>query len=261
VPTTFLVPLDLGAEADRALPVARALADRTGGRLEVVVVTDARTQAAADKDEVRRHAHKEGVVVDAVHLRYEDDAVTGVLAQARESDATLCLASHAYTPVVAALFSSVGADIVRGDAQPLVVVGPNCATAAPVGDRLLACLGGRSDRGVPAVAAAWARELGAKVEVLTAGDGDTAAAYAPAVGAAQLLAREGIDATYDVVGGRPVDAILAAAERAGAGLVVMGPGPRRGRGPALGHIARAVLRRTSRPVLLVPEPSPEPAAP
>jgi hypothetical protein len=59
-PPTILVPLDLGREGDRALPIGRALADRTGGRLEVVVITDTDDAAgmASDEREVRAHARR-----------------------------------------------------------------------------------------------------------------------------------------------------------------------------------------------------------
>lgn len=247
MPTTILVPLDLGREADRALPVARALADRLGCRLDVVVVSDATAEAAADEAEVRAHARAAGVEVDGVHLRYDDDVAAGVLAQAEASDATLCLASHAYPPVVATLAGSVGTALVRRDTGPLVLVGPDCELGTPGGVQLLACVDDHAGGAVAAVAVEWAALLGAKLRALTVDeDGATPAGAHPSVEAAGPISE------WEVVTGRaPEEAILAAARRMGDGLVVMGTSSGR-HGPALGRVGRAVVRNSPRPVLLVP---------
>jgi nucleotide-binding universal stress UspA family protein len=252
---TILVPLDFGPDADRALPVGRSLADAIGGRLDVVVVTSP-YQAEEDEREARWHGQAAGVAIDAVHLRHDDDVAAAIVSQAQAGEATLCLASHAYHPVVAALFSSVSADVAGRDARPLVLVGPECDVAAPAGGQLLACLGGRHDAAVPEVAGEWARALGAKVELLTVDDRAGAPAQAMASAAADLLEEEGVDATWDVVSGpTPADAILAAAERMGSGLVVLGTPAGVPHEHGLGRLARAVVRHSRRPVLLAPGPT------
>ena len=258
MPSTILVPLDFGAEADRALPVGRALADHLGGRLELVVVTDTASQAEADEREARAHARSAGVGVDEVHLRFDDDVAAGLLAQARESDATLCMASHASPRFVDAVAGSVSDQLIRRDLQPLVLVGPHCAPEAPVGADVLACVDGHVAGTVPAVAAQWAPLLGAKVRFLTVADDDsTVDAARPAIDAARSLAG-GVDASWDIVAGpSPERAIIAAAETMRHGLVVVGSSPGRAHGSARGHVARAVVRRSPLPVLLAPQ-QPEP---
>ncbi len=251
--TTILVPLDFGPHADRALPVGRALADAVGGRLEVVVVTGAAVEAHTDESEARWHAAHAGVELDGVHLRYDDDVVAGILAQARTGEATLCLSAHAHHPLVAALYTNVSDGVVGHDVHPLVIVGPACDVTAPVGGRMLACLGGHSDAEVPGVTVTWARALAAKVEVMTVEDGDRSDEPVPAV-AARLLEEAGVPATWEVVTGSPPEAaVVAAAERMGEGLVVLGSSPGRIHGQALGGVARRVIRRSCRPVLLAPQ--------
>lgn len=252
---TILVPLDYGPEADRALPVGRSLADAMGGRLDVVTVSDP-YQLEQDRQEARWHARAAGVNIDGVHVRHDEDVAAAIVNQARAGDATLCLATHAYHPLLAALFSSVSADVASGDARPLVLVGPECEVGAPAGEKLLACLGGRHDAAVPHVAAEWARVLGAKVEVLTVDVGAAGPAQAMAAAAAGLLEKAGVDVTWDLVSGlSPVDAILAAAERMGGGLVVLGTPAGPSRVHALGRIVRTVVRHSRRPVLLAPGPA------
>jgi len=252
--TTILVPLDFGPEADRALPVGRALADSLGGRLDVVVVTGAAKDADTDEQEAHWHAEHAGVELDGVHLRFDDDVVAGILAQARTGEATLCLAAHAHHPLLAALYTSVSDDVVGHDVRPLVIVGPACDVTAPVGGRMLACLGGHSDAEVLGVTATWARALAAKVEVVTVEEGDGRSDEpAPAV-AARLFEEAGVPATWEVLNGsQPAAAVVAAADRMGEGVVVLGSSPGRIHGQALGGVARRVVRRSRRPLLLAPQ--------
>lgn len=67
-----------------------------------------------------------------------------------------------------------------------------------------------------------------------------------------VVAEHGVEVDLEVVEGTPVDAILGAAERLGAGMIVMGTHGRRGlQRVFLGSVAEAVLRRADVPVVTV----------
>ncbi len=90
-----LVPLDLGREADRALPVGAALARRLCIDLDVACVTSPHLNPLEEEAEIRRHAQSLDVEVDRVLLAYDEDAVEGLLAERDATDGLLCCATHA----------------------------------------------------------------------------------------------------------------------------------------------------------------------
>lgn len=73
----------------------------------------------------------------------------------------------------------------------------------------------------------------------------------------EALAAAHVQWTYRVLHGDPVAALLGVADEHAATFIVVGR-PQRGVGPALGHmvtgtVARKLLRRSTRPVVVVPE--------
>jgi hypothetical protein len=74
---SVLVPLDLGFDADRALPVAAALARRIGAGVEAVCLTSPGIPRQRDVAEVQAHAHRLGVDVDTVHILHDHDVAGG----------------------------------------------------------------------------------------------------------------------------------------------------------------------------------------
>ncbi|HLM63077.1 MAG TPA: universal stress protein [Acidimicrobiales bacterium] len=257
---TILVPLDLGREADRALPVGRALADRTGGRLEVVVITDTAEAAAAasDQREVRAHARRAGVGVDAIRLRTGGEDVVAALAdEAVGTGATLCIATHAWGHLADLVAHGIAGRLVLRDG-PMVLVGPHARRDGEGPREVLACVDGRSGSpAVPSVARTWAEWLGTKVRVLQVEEGhDCAGGARPAAVAAGAIHAEGVPAGWDVVAARSAEAgILAAAAEMDDPLIVVGSrsAPPEGLVPGtLHHVIRAVVAASADPVLVAP---------
>lgn len=111
---SIVVPLDLGADADRALPTGAALARRIGAELDTVTVTSPpHIDHAEDEAEIRAHARAAGVHVDRVLLRHDYDVTTGILAETATNDGLLCCATHARGRVADLFMHSMSAQLVR----------------------------------------------------------------------------------------------------------------------------------------------------
>jgi nucleotide-binding universal stress UspA family protein len=169
MPNTVLVPLDLGREADRALPVADSLARRIGARLDIVSVTSSGVDRRVEEREVRDHARPLGVEVAEVHIRNDDDVVAGVRDTAADCDAVVCCATHARGALGEWPFQSVSAALVRRSTSPLLLVGPEVTTApAPAFTEIVACAYHAPLRPkIASTAATWGRSLEAKARLLT----------------------------------------------------------------------------------------------
>jgi nucleotide-binding universal stress UspA family protein len=136
----IVVPLDFGSGADRALPVARALADQLGARVGVVVVTDPAPGGFSDVDEARWHGRHAGCRIDDVTLRTDEDVVAGILA-AVSSRSLLCLATNAPGAVVDLALRSIGEQVLCRSSAPVLAVGPSVAVEAPpTVEHLLCCV-------------------------------------------------------------------------------------------------------------------------
>lgn len=256
--STILVPLDFSAEADRALPIARALADAAGHRLEVIVVSGCPPQADRDAGEVAWHARNVQVEVDAIHVDTGDDVPGGIMAEADVRDATLCVATHVRGPASDLVMHSVANELVRRDG-PIVLVGPEVRRAHRRVGSILACVDGTaSSTGVVPAVAAWATAMDVKarvVQVVVAAEDPSAGR--PAASAWAELQATGVDAHWDLMeDDHPAERILLAAAEMDAPLVVIGgrgPHHRGGLGHApLGEVARDVVRHSPHPVLVVP---------
>lgn len=253
---SVLVPLDLGFDADRALPVAESLARRIGAGVEVVGVTSPGVPRQRVIAEVHAHARRLGVDVDAVHVLRDHDVAGEVLALVAASDAVLCCATHAWRGLGERLFHSVSAEIVRRTRAPVVLVGPR-AEPRPA---LTAVLAGIDEPAfasrVASTAAMWSRPLGTGVRLLRVVQDRSV--LVPAWSAVRRVSGTltclGVDTVPEVVvADRPADAILATAGELGDPLVVVGAHDRSEvEHPALGGVSLAVVRRSTHPVLVVP---------
>jgi nucleotide-binding universal stress UspA family protein len=257
--STILVPLDFSEEADRALPIARALADASGHRLEVIVVSGCPPQADSDAGEVAWHARNIRVGVDAIHVDTGEDVPGGILAEADLRNATLCVATHVRGPAADLVMHSVANELIRRDG-PIVLVGPRLPPTRRRVANVLACVDGSpSSAGIVPAVAAWATAMDVKARVVEA----VRAADAPSAGhsaaeACAALQGAGVDAHWDVVeADHPANGLLLAAAEMDAPLVAIGRRRhRRGVGhPPLGAVARELVRHSPDPVLVVPEPS------
>jgi len=255
---SVLVPLDLGREADRALPVAASLARRLGGRLDVVSVTSPGIDPVHDMLEVRGHARTMGVDISEINVRYDDDLVGGVLRMAAEDDAVLCCATHARGRLGELLSRSVSADLIRRSANALVLVGPEVVIdPRPTFTEIVACVhGSRMTPRVVSTAAAWSRMLDAKVRLLDVVDGqaDMPDAWERTKRLATTLTHLGVEMMPEVLAADdPAEAILHTAGYLGGPLLIVGAHDNAGADhPALGRVSLGVVRRSRYPVLVVP---------
>lgn len=273
----LLVPLDGSDLAEAALGPARGLAQRFGAELHTVtgvVRPDERWWYERYLDRLRASTGR-----IETHLSTDRHVAAGIAALARRLDpCLLCMATHGRSRS-AGLVGSTFSHVVAFLGQPVLAVGPRCASGRdpPLPDRVIACLdGGPGAEQVLPIVAAWARRLGARVTLVTAADPllmrsrsrheKTAQAtpYPPAgdpdayLGAlAALPVLDGLVVEHAVLWGLAEPAvtvgehldsrratIAAVATRARTGLARM----------ALGSTAARVVRRSPVPVLVVPAP-------
>ncbi|MGZ6895836.1 MAG: universal stress protein [Acidimicrobiia bacterium] len=124
--TTVIVPLDGSAEAELALPHARALAGPGGELLLVTSIWHGEPIAPRRYFEDRALA----LVGDGARTRVfvEEPPATAILAAAVEQpDALICMASHGRNALGRAVLGSTAEAVVRGAAAPVMLVGPRAA--------------------------------------------------------------------------------------------------------------------------------------
>jgi nucleotide-binding universal stress UspA family protein len=148
VPRQVLVPLDGSRTGARAMPLAHALAGRTGAELVTLHVGE-----AADP-ELRVDVELSGTPAEAL------------LAFAQEEPGRMvCLSSHGRGGLRRALLGSVAEQVVRAARVPVVVVGPNVEIRPPIVLPRTIVVAVRSDEhGVAALAERWAPLLGSRIE-------------------------------------------------------------------------------------------------
>jgi nucleotide-binding universal stress UspA family protein len=157
---TFVIPLDGSRFAERAIPIARSMADRFGGGLLFVSTVESGPFRPSEYlDEVAaRYSHPviDKVVVDD---RYPADAIVTLLAES--DDRIVCMTSHGRGGLRWGLIGSVAEEVVRRADRPTLLVGRNCRDAPLPGEgHMLVCVDGSdaSARLVPAVRD-WAERL------------------------------------------------------------------------------------------------------
>jgi nucleotide-binding universal stress UspA family protein len=166
---SVIVPLDGSDLAATALPVATRIADRLGASLRIVGVganghgKDLRAYLDAEAAELGRRD------VDAV-LIPAWDAATGINEYAAlHPDAVLCMTSHGRGGLRWAMLGSVAESVVAAAPNPVVLVGPRCASdwRAGPGPVLLCHDGGELPDAVVDVAAEWAQRLETDIVLAT----------------------------------------------------------------------------------------------
>lgn len=159
----LVVPLDGSAEAERAVPVARQLADRLGGGLLLVTVVAPghdRGSAAAAVETAAAQAGAASTVVDG------RDVAAAIL-EVAAANAVVCMASHGRGRSAAMVGSVATAVVARSD-NPVVIVGPRVPAGHRLAERVVACVDGSppSETVVP-TAASWASALGLRLSLVT----------------------------------------------------------------------------------------------
>ena len=254
-----VVPLDFGAHADRALPVASALAHQIGAELAVVTVSSPHLDPLRDEAEIRWHAAATGTTVDQVFVRHDDDVTAGVLAATEACDGVLCNATHAYGHLAGLLLDGVSAELLRRSTAPLLQVGPSVDVTGGARRSVLLCTDATAPRAETIAAARrWSALLDVPVEIVQVMAPDRHGVHDPAAEriSAELAARD-IGAVPRIVLTHQAadDVILDIATDLPDPLVIVGTHARRSHSsPALGPVSHAVVERSLHPVLVVPAP-------
>ena len=283
---TILVPLDGSAESNVALPLARAMAQSTGGAIWLLRV--APTSALAD-DHARTHEAAQSIqrIADElsssgleVHpVTREGDASQEILHLSSETGAdVIVMRTHGRAGLERAVFGSVAEQVLKRTTVPLALVKPGGHRVSHIHNLLVPVDGSPGGAVALQAAADVGKTTGASINVLQVVvpipmpaylapyDYSGAALYDPAWDDDALLAAKpyvdavaarlnalGLSAEAearmapDVAG-----AISDAAERSNADLIMMSThaltGPVRA---LLGSVADAVVRTSPCPVLLV----------
>ena len=158
----ILVPLDFGAHADRALPVAGALARKLGVGLDLLIVTSKGVDPRIDEHEARWHARSAACDLNAIELRTDEDVVDGILAAARSPRTLLCLSTHAHGAVADLAVHSTGEEVLSRATQPVLAIGPRTVIDPPPRAQGIVCCIGDDQaqaRRLLSVTAEWAIDL------------------------------------------------------------------------------------------------------
>jgi nucleotide-binding universal stress UspA family protein len=258
----IVVPLDFSDEADRALPVAQALADRLGARVAALVVTSPGLDPRIDRHEAQWHARRAGCRLDDVVLSHDDDVVADLVAVTGTPGTLLCLASSARGAVIDLVARSVSERVLCSARGPVLVVGPGVEPGGHWGEvrDLLCCVDDEpivTDR-LLAVTADWALALDCAPHLVrvVGPDGPEAAAEARESldAVVRRLWARGVPATSGLVAADDTGgAIVRCARRWPGCAVVLASHGRSGlRRLALGSVTLDVLRRSPSPVLVIP---------
>ncbi len=255
----FVVPLDGSEFAERAVPVAAALARRIGGR--VVVLTAEMGGTLHPREYLEEIARRDvGCVIEpAVEIgKYPATALVELLA--KNDDYTLCMTTHGRGRVGWAAIGSVAEAVLCDATRPVVLVGPHCRADffERPGRMLIANSGDPWATSVATDVRDWATRLDLEPRaVVVAHPLDTETAEHPermrdAIAGQFGVTREDVKVVRDEY---PPGALLRAAEAVGASMLVMGTHTRQGLARvALGSVTMAVVRHARCPVLVIPRP-------
>ncbi len=165
---TFVVPLDGSAYSERALPIATALAARTGGGLLLV--------SAEDRGPLRPTEYLDEIAAIPRPVPVERIGVTGTSAAeaireivCASDDRFACMTSHGRRGLRWGLLGSVAEEVVRRSDRPTFLIGRNCREDFLTDSRyLLTAVDGPEGSAQLAPAAIdWAERLGLDLHAVT----------------------------------------------------------------------------------------------
>ncbi|MFC5972836.1 universal stress protein [Halomarina salina] len=274
----ILLALDGSDCAETAAAAALTLAERSGGRIHAVGVVevyelsttrerDAREQEAKERLSAFADRAAEAGVDCETDLRsgFADEELLGAIDD--HGADLVVLGTHGRTGARRFLVGSVAARVARRSPVPVLTT-PATDDAWSVETVLLPTDGSEHAAAATHVGIEAAADLGGSVHVLSAVEDDalgldvrsskvleaqTRVAESAVDEAVASAESSGVEATSEVVSGRPHRTILDAVEAHDADLVVMGTHGRSGVSRILlGSVAEKVVRGASVPVLTVP---------
>jgi nucleotide-binding universal stress UspA family protein len=165
---TIVVPLDGSDFANRALPVANAIAQFGHVPIRIVGVARADDQLAWIFDHV--HAAARSVTngsLPKVDIVVDPDPATLMLGVADDPGNLLCFASHDRPRFAAKVMHSVGSELMARATRPFVVVGEGAARNDRARDVVVAVDGRGDPEPLLAAAAPWAARLQSRLSIVT----------------------------------------------------------------------------------------------
>jgi nucleotide-binding universal stress UspA family protein len=165
IPKTYVVPLDGSPFAERAVPIAGAIAERVGGHLLLVT--------APFKGTLEPHEYLAEVVERFPGVPIETTATdeylpTSAIANVvgESDDRIVCMTSHGRGRLRWSMLGSTAEEVIRRSDRPILLVGRHCREDFLTPNaHMLACVDGseKSERIAP-IAREWAEQLGLSVD-------------------------------------------------------------------------------------------------
>jgi nucleotide-binding universal stress UspA family protein len=253
----ILIPLDTSANAEAALPIARALAASTNAVLNLVAVsTDIEPgqtrELYAYLEDIAALERVFGFQVRTT-LRIGDPG-EAILQLERELNVDLIvMATHGRSGLGRLLLGSVADRVTHSSRTPVVVLRPGEHSIKPWQTILVPIDGTPGGALALAIGVPVARACNARIVLLQASASDLMAAETSANRLAARLRRVGLQAEGRGALGPPSAVIVASADEVDADLIVMSTHGRQGPlRSVLGSVADDVVRNSQRPVLIVP---------
>jgi nucleotide-binding universal stress UspA family protein len=286
----ILVPLDGSEAAEAVLPYVERIATATHARVLLLAAVDKPRDWGSDTGgDLKGERHEaesylrrlQGRLSSAIGNDVEFEVVTSEAAAAvlaasdKQQPDLIAMTTHGRSGVARWVLGSVAAKLLHATHTPMLVVRPRAEgkqSDAPDLTKVLVPLDGSElSASVLPFAVDLAKSLGASIMLFHAVfepvmtypgaeavfdpgtlKGIEAGAHEYLAAAARDLDAKGVKTNRAVAIGNATDGIVWAAEREGAGLIVMSTHGRSGVGRiVLGSVADAVVRRTSLPVILV----------
>jgi nucleotide-binding universal stress UspA family protein len=160
---SLVVALDLEATGDRALAVARALAERGGIGVELLTVSSPGVGEDVDTYELSRRGKANGWPADSCVVAHDNQPAKAIVEHvARRPGALLVMATSAKAPLAGHLLGSVSEAVLGVIDRPVLLVGPHVLDDFAIGEpTLIVCLDrtNAAEAAIPVVAA-WDRTFG-----------------------------------------------------------------------------------------------------
>ncbi len=263
----ILVPVDGSQFSQQILPYVAAIARTTGAGLLVMRAVEKQQEQQEAAREVEGLAGAIGAQSACVVTH---DPAGAIVAEAAQVPGTLiALCSHGRTGAMQAIFGSTALAILRASGSPLLVYRPDSVRPIAVPgqiERIVLPLDGSADsESMMAPAAALAKWLGARIDVVSVVDPSAEAAAEAAAGmpagdasesgyvrshAEQITSQHGVKTSWEVLHGDPKKAIPSYVKGAGNGtLLAMTTHGRSGlRSVLAGSVTTACLNEVEVPV-------------
>jgi nucleotide-binding universal stress UspA family protein len=260
---TVVVPIDGSIEAERALPIARSLAQRAGGKVTIFSV-DEDGDRGGDFDAYLEVLARDEAGVPEEVARVVDHSPARAIAELISAgpDRIVCMSTHGRGSLRWAILGSVAERVVRTGRRPVFLVGRHCNAEWPGNaEHMVVAIDGSTvaDPVIPA-AVQWAKALHLDVHVTMVAhplDVDAATSSDLTLNAVveQFIAL-GVHAIPVFLRGSHIaGAIADYAESRSAALIALNTHARAGAARfALGSVAIATVGMASCPVLVVPYP-------